>query len=120
MRGAWDDWLKSSEYGKSRFTRTRACVVQERIIDRAFRVFPSSIKPIEKNNTVSFIKDNQVLFRFKKADPKYFTHNVQTNLALAFHNHQKSFPEFGEIDFARVEVVYVLDKTETEIQQGVQ
>ena len=117
-RGAWQDWLTSSEAGRTRFSRTRAAVIWERMIDRAITAFDSipGIRHIEKFQTVSFIIDNYVLFRFKKANSKYLSHNIQTKLALAFHDPNARLPYFEDMDFIRVEVVYVLNKLETELQ----
>ena len=117
-RGAWQDWLTSSEAGRTRFSRTRAAVVWERMIDRAITAFDAipGIRHIEKFQTVSFIIDDYVLFRFKKADSNYLSRNIQTKLALAFHDPNARFPYFENMDFIRVEVVYILNKLETELQ----
>jgi hypothetical protein len=115
VKGAWQDWLESSEVGRTRFTRTRANLVWDRMVDRAFEKFSQdpNIAYIIQFHTVKFIVGNHVLFRFKKGDLKGLSHNFQTQLALAFHDHNTLL--FG--DFARVEVVYVLNELETQIKR---
>jgi hypothetical protein len=115
--GAWQDLLESSEFGRIRFTRTVANLVWDRMIDRAFNAFSQnpSIGYIIRHHTVLFTMDNRVLFRFKKGDCKGLSHNFQTSLALAYHDH--TIPLFGDMNLTRVEVVYVLDEMETSIDR---
>jgi hypothetical protein len=119
VEGAWGDWLKVSGEWRTRFSRTRANLVWDRMICRAFDVFSSDpdIKFIERFNTVSFILDDHILFRFKKGDIKGLSHNYPTQLALAYHNH--NIPLFPDVNWSRVEIVYSLDenKTQTTIER---
>jgi hypothetical protein len=114
--GAWQDWLNSSEFVRTRFNRTRANIVWDRMIDRAFNAFVDipNIEPLERRNTVYFIVDNRVLFRFKKGDLKGLSSNYLTQSAFDFHDHD--LPLFGDMNLSRVEVVYVLDRSEIKIE----
>lgn len=117
VRGAWQDWVQVSQLKTTKFSRTRANWVWDRMIYRACEAFSQvlGIRCVERFNSASFIVDNDVLFRFKKGDFRGLSHNVPTQLALAFHDH--SIPLFDDIDFARVEVVYVLNQLETQIER---
>jgi hypothetical protein len=114
--GAWEDWMDSSEAGRYLFPRTRATVVHDRMVDRALAVLPSlpGINHVERDQTVSFIVDDQVLFRFKKGDTSGLSRNFPTQQALAFHDHEQSL--FGPLEWVRVEVVYVLNRIKTSVE----
>jgi hypothetical protein len=115
--GAWQDWLKCSEFGRTRFSRTRANIVWERMIDRAYEALSddSNIEFIERNNTVFFVANNCVLFRFKKGDITGLSHNYPTQTAIDFHDH--SSPLFEDMFFSRVEVVYALNNSELQVEK---
>jgi hypothetical protein len=116
VTGAWQDWLKCSEFGRTRFSRTRANIVWERMIDRAYQVFSGDkrIDFIERNNTVFFVVDNRILFRFKKGDFSGLSHNYPTQTAIDFNDHDILL--FDDVDLSRVEIGYVLDKSEIQIE----
>lgn len=118
VHGAWQDWLQSSEVGRARFPRTRANIVWDLMIDRALEVLPSKpgVRFIYHPQTVSFIVDDKVLFRFKKGDEKGLSRNFPTQLALAFHDHNTNIGLFGPLELLRVQVVYILDKLKTSIE----
>ncbi len=113
--GAWQDWLDGSEFGRTRFNRTRANIVWDRMIDRAYNAFVDipNIEPLEIHNTVYFIANGRILFRFKKGDVKGLSSNYLTQSVFDFYDHD--LPLFGDLSFSRVEVVYVLDKSELKI-----
>ncbi|MFN3634783.1 MAG: hypothetical protein ACK4UZ_03515 [Rhizobium rhizophilum] len=69
---------------------------------------------IDGNETMKFLVRNEVLFRFKKADATGRTSNVATQLALAFHDHEQDL--FGLPEVQRVEVVYKLNRLETQVE----
>ena len=62
---------------------------------------------------MKFLIRDTVLFRFKKADGTGRSSNVTTQLALAFHDHDQDL--FGLPEVQRVEVVYKLNRLETQI-----
>jgi hypothetical protein len=68
---------------------------------------------IDHHGTVSFILDDKVLVRVKKASVSLHTSNIRTVLADLFHKHQADL--FGHEGLQRVEAVYVLNQFETEI-----
>lgn len=113
---AWDDWLASDYIGVWRCKRSRANFVWEQIIDRAQVTLMGhdAVHVIDGNETMRFLVRDEVLFRFKKADLTGRTSNVATQLALAFHDHEQDL--FGLPEVQRVEVVYKLNRLETQIE----
>ena len=119
VSGAWEDWIDSTESKRARFPRTRANIIWDRMIDRALDFaarFPG-IKVINhQNQTMSFVINNSVLFRFKKGNSKGLSQNYPTQLALAFHDHAHQQLLFRGIEYSRVEIVYILNSLETKIK----
>ncbi len=115
IRMAWDDWLASGYMGVWRCKRSRANFVWEQIIQHANRLLQDhdSVRLIERCETVQFLVRDRVLFRFKKADEAGRSSNIPTQLALAFHNHEQDLFDLPEVQ--RVEVVYKLNRLETQI-----
>jgi hypothetical protein len=112
---AWDDWMESDFVGIWRCKRSRANFVWEQIIGKAHAEFAEleSVHIIEGTETLKFLMQDQVLFRFKKADDAGRTANVATQMALDFHNHERDLLGLPEVQ--RVEVVYKLNKLETAV-----
>lgn len=112
---AWDDWLASDYIGIWRCKRSRANFVWEQIIDRAqiALIGHDAVHMIDGNETMKFLVQGEVLFRFKKADVTGRTSNVATQRALAFHDHEQDL--FGLPEIQRVEVVYKLNRLETQV-----
>lgn len=115
VRGAWNDWLASDHNGVWRCKRSRANFIWEQIIDRAHAALldHNAVHVIEGNETMKFLVQDTVLFRFKKADETGRSSNVSTQLALAFHDHEQDLLGLPEVQ--RVEVVYKLNRLETQI-----
>lgn len=113
--GAWEDWLSSPHVGVWRCKRSRANFVWEQIIERAHLAFDDlpGIRIIGGRETFQFLVEDRVLFRFKKGDEAGLSANVPTQLALAFHDHDQDLLGLPEVH--RVEVVYQLNRLETEI-----
>ncbi len=112
---AWDDWMASDYIGVWRCKRSRANFVWEQIIDRAQATLMDhdAVHVIDGNETMKFLVRDTVLFRFKKADETGRSSNVATQLALAFHDHEQDL--LGLPEEQRVEVVYKLNRLETQI-----
>lgn len=112
---AWDSRLDHPRAGRWRRKTTRAHVVWEDTVDKAVETV--AIKPgvmaHPHNDTVSFIFDDCVLVRCKKADLMLRSKNVRTGLSDLFDDHSADL--FGYTGLQRVEAVYVLDPLETEI-----
>ena len=115
VRGAWDDWLGSEQSVTWRVKRSRANFVWEQIIDRAHQAFAEirHVHIIDGGESFKFLVQDEVLFRFKKADEGGRTSNVSTQLALAFHDHEQDLLGLPEVQ--RVEVVYKLNRLETAV-----
>ncbi len=115
IRGAWEDWLASDFNGVWRCKRSRANFVWEQIIERANTALLThdAVHAIDGHETMKFLVRDTVLFRFKKADEMGRTSNVATQLALAFHDHEQDLFCLPEVQ--RVEVVYKLNRLETQI-----
>lgn len=113
--GAWADWRDSPHSGVWRCKRSRATFIWEQIMDRAHAEFSceASVRILEGHETYSFLVNDRVLFRFKKADETGMTSNYPTQLALAFHEHDQDL--FGLPEVLRVEVAYTLNMLETEV-----
>ena len=113
--GAWRDWLSSPYNGRWRCRRSRANFVWEQIIERAHLLFDGvpDVEIIEGHETFKFLVNDRVLFRFKKGDAAGLSANVPTQLALAFHDHEKNL--FGLPAVHRVDIVYRLNRLETAI-----
>ena len=115
IREAWEDWLASDFNGVWRCKRSRANFVWEQIIERANNALldHDAVHLIDGHETMKFLVRDIVLFRFKKADETGRSSNVATQLALAFHDHEQDL--FGLPEVQRVEVVYKLNRLETQI-----
>jgi hypothetical protein len=73
-------------------------------------------KVIRHHDTVSFIIEDVVLVRLKKADMALRTSNYPTEQALLFHEHSKDM--FGFAGHQRVEAVYIPNRFDTGIVWG--
>jgi len=69
------------------------------------------IRPIPHDDTVSFVADDLVQFRLKKASLSLFTSNFPTPLAGLFHRHDADL--FGHTGHHRVEIVHVFNRFQT-------
>ncbi len=113
--GSWADWRESPHAGVWRCKRSRAGFVWEQMIERAHSEFALEVgvRILDGYETFSFLVNDRVLFRFKKADESGMTSNYPTQLALALHEHEQDL--FGLPEVVRVEVAYTLNALETEI-----
>jgi hypothetical protein len=111
---AWKDW-RSAPYAGHWHKRGRANFVWEQAVHYAATTISEmpGVKIVPKDHSFHFLVNGQVAFRMKKADSTGFTSNYPTQEALAFHDPQ--LPLTGIEAAQRVEVTYVLDKTETKI-----
>lgn len=112
---AWDDWKQKSHEIGNRFARTSANVVFERIIARAIPEFDSMPGMYIKtgHQTVHFLYQSAVLFRFKKGDENGLSRNYPTQTALAFNDQNCDL--FGAPGISRIDVVYQLDRLATRV-----
>ncbi len=96
VQEAWRRWRKHDFAARWR-KRGRANFLWEEMVDLAQTRFQpgSGVVAIEKGETVSFVVNQQVLFRFKKGDETGVSSNVRTGQAVAFHDH-------GQVLLARI------------------
>lgn len=94
---------------------TRAALLWEHSVQNAIAGLEGDVgcKPIPHDDTVSFVFDQSVLVRFKKADIELRTRNYPTFLSNLFHSHEEDL--FGFNGLHRVEAVYVLNQYQTSI-----
>lgn len=111
---AWSAWLATPN--KSYFcARTRANIIW----DLATRTLEEKLEPMpsihvnRSSNTCMFMIGQQLTFRFKKADENGVSSNYPTPMALAFHDPEQY--ALGIPEAVKTEIVYSLNKLETEI-----
>jgi hypothetical protein len=114
VQDAWARWMNSPERQRWHFNRGRANYIFEHVAASAWEMFGDDprIKVVRKDETLWFLVDNNLVFRFKKADTSFLSRNVPTQQAIAFHDEQA--PLFEELD--HVEVVYLVNKIGTAIR----
>jgi hypothetical protein len=117
VRGAWDDWMKSPHKAQLRYSRTRANLVHEFMVQRAIQAFDgdSDVHIIQQDETAKFLFQRQLLVRLKKGDANCLGCNIETQAVLAFTDPQLTIP--GLPDVQKVEIVYVLNSIETEVDR---
>lgn len=114
---AWADVFNGPERSKySRWKRTRANMVFERIAVRLLEAFASDpqVRFHFQDETIKIVFDDRLLVRCKKANEKGLGVNIQTQAVLAFTEAQGELP--GLSGLQKVEVVYKLNDTETAIE----
>jgi hypothetical protein len=94
---------------------TMRAVMWEHSVDRVMQVVEddAALTAVTHHNTASFIADDKILFRLKKADRKLFSSNYPTRLANLFHQHPVDL--FGHRGFQRVEIVHTFNRYMTGI-----
>lgn len=109
---AWDRWWANPER-PSLYRRTRATLVHNHMMNlaRPALACDTGIYQIEKQETIFFIAEQRLVFRFKKGDDIGLSSNIETQAALAFNDPQQTLPELPEV--GRVDIVYVLNVLET-------
>jgi hypothetical protein len=114
-RGSWADWKADPRCGVYLYKRTRADLMHEHAVRRGLAAFSDirGVRALPGHETCHFLCDDQVLFRFKKGDDDGRTSNIQTELALAYHDPQTTL--FDLPDVHRVDVAYVLNSLQTDI-----
>jgi len=113
---AWRDWMESGYAATWEFKRNRANFVWAQMATYAREAFEnhSQVYIVEKDETLKFLVNNTVLFRLKKGTETGLTSNIPTQQVLAYHDHEQDL--FGMPAVQRVDVVYILNVLETDIQ----
>lgn len=112
----WKQWLEVPNRAQF-YNRTRANVVWDYTIgalEEALDPLPG-IHVNRAGNTCIFMIGQQLAFRFKKGDEKGFSSNYPTPMALAFHDPEQQV--LGIPEAVKTEIIYILNKLETEIFQ---
>ena len=116
--GGWEDWRALQLGGRLLFpARSRACVVYDFIVQRAMTALADdkAVRVIQRDETVKFIFADTVALRFKKANDNGLGSNIQTQATLGFVEQQQELPGLPNVH--KVEVVYVLNRLQTRIEQ---
>jgi hypothetical protein len=114
----WEDWRALQLGGRLMFpARSRACLVYDFIVQRAEAAFAddSAIRTLRRDETIKFVFGDSVLLRFKKAMDNGLGSNIQTQATLGFVDQQQELPGLPHVH--KVEVVYVLNRLQTQIEQ---
>lgn len=111
----WAKATKHPDHKSFRRKTTLAHLMWEASVDKAIELLSGDdgVHVAEHHDTVSFVFDDLVLVRLKKADVKLHSSNYPTLLAEAFHEPMTDL--FGFDGLQRVEIVHVLNQYETEI-----
>jgi hypothetical protein len=120
VHGAWNDWGELSLGGRLLFpARSRACLVHDFMVQRAISGWSddSAVRVIHRDETAKFVILDRVLLRFKKADDRGLGSNIPTQASLNFVEQQQELP--GIPDAHKVEIVYVLNRLQTQIDRVV-
>lgn len=73
----------------------------------------AGVQILPRNDTITFVFDESLIVRFKKADMELRTSNFPTATALQFHDQEKDM--FGFAGAYRVTAAYVPNQFETQI-----
>jgi len=94
---------------------TRRAIFWELAIDKLIELTQGDpgLHVTEHHDTCSFIFDDAVLVRIKKADMHLHSSNYPTHLAELFHEHEADL--FGHPGLQRVEAVYIPNRFDTDI-----
>lgn len=118
VRSGWEDWRALQLGGRLLFAaRSRACLVYDFIVQRAAAAFTddTAVRVLRRNETVKFVFDNTVALRFKKAADNGLGSNIHTQSTLDFVDQEQELPGFPNVH--KIEVVYVLNALQTQVDQ---
>ena len=111
---AWDEVkAKYSDRPKWRRKSTTRGLMWEGSVEAVVAELETDegVKAVGHYDTVSFIADDTVLFRLKKAASSLFSANYPTPLAGLFHAHRADL--YGHDGHHRVEIVHVFNRFQT-------
>ena len=99
--------------------RSRACLVHDFIVQRAIAAFTgdAAVRTIRRDETAKFVFAGQVALRFKKADDNGLGSNIKTEATLDFVEQQQELPGIPNVH--KIEVVYILNRLQTQIERVV-
>jgi hypothetical protein len=113
ISAAWDSVKANPDRPWWRRKTTSAAVMWEHAINNTIAALADDrgVVVVPHHDTISFVIDDAVLLRIKKADLELMSSNVQTELAALFHEHAADL--FGYNGLQRIEAVYILNQFET-------
>ena len=114
----WEEWRALQLGGRLLFqARSRACLVYDFIVQRAMAALSDDpdVHVVRRDETAKFVFSAAVLLRFKKANDNGLGSNIQTQATLGFVDQQQELPGLPNVH--KVEVVYVLNRLQTQIEQ---
>ncbi|WP_159729986.1 hypothetical protein [Methylosinus sp. Ce-a6] len=113
VESAWSTVKEHPDLPWWRRKSTRAALMWEHSVDNAISRLGDDpgIQVVRHHDTSSFVVDDKVLLRFKKASIQLYTSNYPTFLATLFHSHDADL--FGYEGLHRVEVAHVFNQFET-------
>ncbi len=120
VHGAWSDYQELNLGGRLLFPgRSRACLVHDFMVRRAISTWTddTAVRVIRRDETAKFVVADQVLLRLKKADDRGFGSNIPTQASLGFIEQQHEPPGIPNVH--KVEVVYLLNRLQTQIDRVV-
>jgi hypothetical protein len=115
IEAAWETCKQIPDRSWFRRKTTTAALMWEHCVDNAVNELygDPGVRVIAHQDTTSFIFDDTVLLRFKRAGLSLMSSNYPTVLANLFHNHDRDL--FGFEGHHRVEIVHVLNRFQTEL-----
>ena len=115
VQSAWSDWRIGGIAPQMQHKRVRANIVWNQLITHAKRRFDgrAGVRVDVLAPWDGVVIGNDIFIRMKKADQKLLSRNYPTKSALAFVDQSQDL--FGGI--ARLELVYLLDDSETAIER---
>lgn len=113
IEAAWDQCQAIPDRAWYRRKSTTAALMWEHSVDNAVKAMEDDkgLSVIPHQDTTSFIFDDTVFLRFKRAGLSLVSRNYPTALANLFHNHDKDL--FGFDGHHRVEIVHVFNRFKT-------
>ncbi len=117
---AWADWENLPERSRfSRWARTRAGMVFERLADRLqeFLGGDPGIKFHFEDETVKIVFDDQIVARCKKGNALEVGENIPTQTNDDFTEASADIPGLGGLK--KIEIVYLLNRLQTAIERVV-
>jgi hypothetical protein len=115
VQTAWSDWRRAAIAPQMQHKRVRANYVWNQLLSGAKRRFDGreGIRVETLAPWDGVLVGNGIFIRMKKADKRLLSRNYPTKSALAFLDQTRDM--FGGV--ARLELVYLLDDSETEIER---
>lgn len=116
LHTAWEEVkARYPDRGWWRRKSTTRALMWEHSVNRVMEIVAEdpTLRAVEHHDTASFIADDLILFRLKKANQNLVTSNYPTMLAGLFHQHGRDL--YGHPGFQRVEIVHQLNRLQTQI-----